>query len=83
MILFSSASRLVRLVQVVMLGRFTIRLFEMLRCISADRERLPVPDVDAQASEAMLFLLTSRMRRLGMLVTVDGKRLPVRAFLAA
>lgn len=81
--LFSSASKVVRLVQVVMLGRLTMRLFEMLRCISAGRDRFPVPEVDAQANEAMLFLLTSSIRRLGKIVTVEGKRLPVSAFFAA
>jgi len=53
----------------------------MLRYVSAGSEREVV--VEAQAREAMLFLLTSRMRRLGSRVTVDGKRLPVSAFLEA
>jgi len=51
--------------------------------MSAGRERLPVSEVEAQANEAILFLLTSRMRRLGMTVMVEGKILPVKAFLDA
>jgi len=80
-IAFSSASRETRLVQVERLGSAMSRLCEMLRYVSAGSEREVV--VEAQVREAMLFLLTSRMRRLGSRVTVEGKRLPVSAFFEA
>jgi len=80
-IAFSSASREIRLVQVERLGKAISRLCEMLRYVSAGSERDVV--VEAQAKEAMLFLLTSRVRKLGRTVTVEGNRLPVSAFLEA
>jgi len=80
-IAFSSASREVRLVQVERLGSAMRRLCEIFRDVRAGRERDVV--VEAHARDAMLFLLTSRMRRLGRIVTVEGNRLPVSAFFEA
>lgn len=81
--LFSSASSVVKDDQVVRSGKAINRLLETFRCVRAGRDKVPDVGVDAQAREAILFLLTSRMRRLESTVTVEGKRLLVKAFFAA